>query len=68
MTALMECVLRASKVRMGSLGLGRREGATQRLRMGSHPRAGVGDPVSRETKGTGRVSLGSEPRVPSLQL
>lgn len=36
MTALMECVLRASKVSMRSLGLGRSEGATQRLRVGRH--------------------------------
>lgn len=29
MTALMECVLRASKVSMGSLGLGSSEGTTR---------------------------------------
>lgn len=29
MTALMECVLRASKVSMGNLGLGRSEGAAR---------------------------------------
>lgn len=37
MTALMECVLRASKVSMGSLGLGRSEGTTRGSEWGETP-------------------------------